>query len=234
MSLGTMLGSVARTVDHKLGIQAFLTGEPRPPAGGFDLKGEKFLDWGFVCANLPPGPKRALEIGPGRSPIIPAMLALGYDVTAIDIASDLSKQFAGIRFIWGDFTTELLEVRFEVIVACSTVEHIGVSGRYSSVEDPDGDLKAMRKICDLLEPDGLLFLTVPVGIDGVFRPYHRVYGRQRIRRMLEGYELVKSRFLVKEPQGPWRAANREAALDYPGSAQRYALGEFLLRKQREE
>lgn len=229
-----MLGSVARTVDHKLGIQAFLTGEPRPPAGGFDLKGEKFLDWGFICANLPPGPKRALEIGPGRSPIIPAMLALGYDVTAIDIASDLSKQFAGIRFIWGDFTTEMLKVRFEVIVACSTVEHIGLSGRYSSVEDPDGDLKAMRKICDLLEPDGLLLLTVPVGIDGVFRPYHRVYGRQRLGRMLEGYDLVKSRFLLKEPQGPWRAANREAALDYPGSAQRYALGEFLLRKHREE
>jgi SAM-dependent methyltransferase len=234
MSLGAMLGSVARAVDHKLGIQAFLTGEPRPPAGGFDLKGEKFLDWGFICANLPPGPKRALEIGPGRSPIIPAMLALGYDVTAIDIASDLSKQFAGIRFIWGDFTTELLEVRFEVIVACSTVEHIGLSGRYGSVEDPDGDLKAMRKICDLLEPDGLLLLTVPVGIDGVFRPYHRVYGRQRLGRMLEGYDLVKSRFLLKEPQGPWRAANREAALDYPGSAQRYALGEFLLRKHREE
>ncbi len=234
MSLGAILGSFARNLDHRFGIQALLNGEPRPPIGGFDLKGEKFLDWGFVCANLPPGPKRALEIGPGRSPIIPAMLALGYDVTAIDIASDLSKQFAGIRFIKGDFTGELLEAGFEMIVACSTVEHIGLSGRYGSAEDPDGDLKAMRKITELLHRQGWLFLTVPVGIDGVHRPFHRVYGKNRLPKLLKGFEVVKSRFMVKEPWGPWRSCDRPTALDYPASARRYALGEFLLRKEREE
>jgi SAM-dependent methyltransferase len=233
MSLGSILGSVARNLNHRFGIQAMLNGEPRPPAGGFDVKGETFLDWAFVCANLPPGPKRALEIGPGRSPIIPAMLALGYDVTAIDIASDLAKQFAGIKFISGDFAGELLEAGFDVIVACSTVEHIGLSGRYGSAEDPEGDLRAMSKINDLLEPDGLLFLTVPMGIDGVHRPFHRTYGRQRLRRLLQGFAVVKSRFLVKEPWGPWYAADREAAFDYPASARRYALGEFLLRKSLE-
>jgi SAM-dependent methyltransferase len=231
MSLGTMLGSVARTLDHKFGLQAILNGEPRPPVGGFDLKGEKFLDWGFICANLPFGPKRALEIGPGRSPIIPAMLALDYDVTAIDIASDLSLQFAGIRFIKGDFNDDLIEPSFDVIVACSTVEHVGLPGRYGSAEDVDGDLKAMVKIHSLLQPHGLLFLTVPMGIDGVFRPFHRAYGRQRLPRLCEGYEVLKSRFLVKEPRGPWRVADREAALDYPASARCYALGEFMLRKK---
>jgi SAM-dependent methyltransferase len=232
MSLRNALGSLARDVNHRFGIQALLNGEPRPPAGGFDLKGEKFLDWGFVCANLPHGRKRALEIGPGRSPIIPAMLAVGYDVTAIDIASDLSKQFAGIRFIKGDFTAVQFEAGFDVVVACSTVEHVGLSGRYGSVEDADGDLKTMRKVHDLLEPHGLLFLTVPMGVDGVHRPFHRVYGRQRLPRLLEGFQEENSHFLVKIPHGPWHVADRDAALDYPASARRYALGEFVLRKTR--
>lgn len=230
MRWGALLGSLAKNLDHRFGIQALLSGEPRPPLGGFDLKGEAFLDWGFVCANLPPGPNRALEIGPGRSPIIPAMLSLGYDVTAIDISCDLAKQFSGARFIKGDFTGELLEVGFDMIVACSTIEHFGISGRYGSKEDPEGDLKAMRKITELLDAQGWLFLTVPVGIDGVHRPFHRVYGKRRLPRLLEGYDVVKSRFLVKVPWGPWRATDRETALDYPASSRRYALGQFLLRK----
>jgi hypothetical protein len=231
MSLGNALGSLARKVNRRFGIQSLLNGEPRPPVGGFDLRGEKFLDWGFVCANLPHGHKRALEIGPGRSPIIPAMLAVGYDVTAIDISSDLSKQFAGIRFIKGDFTAVQFEAGFEVVVACSTVEHVGLSGRYGSVEDADGDIKTMQKVHGLLEPDGLLFLTIPMGVDGVHRPFHRVYGRERLPLLLEGFQEVRSHFLVKEPHGPWHVGDRDAALEYPASAQRYALGEFVLRKK---
>jgi len=221
-------------LDHKFGIQAILNGEPRPPKGGFDLKGEKYLDWGFICANLPPGPKRALEVGCGQSPIVPAMLAMGYDVTAIDLCAGLSNQIAGFQFIKGDFTQMMLDAGFDLIVACSTVEHIGLSGRYGSQEDVDGDLKAMRKIAALLQPGGLLFLTVPMGVDGVFRPFHRVYGRQRLPRLLEGFELVKARFLVKQPWGPWRAANQDAALDYPADIRRYALAEFLLRNAEDE
>ena len=232
MSFGEMLGTVARRLDHKFGIQAMLSGEPRPPVGGFDLKGEKFLDWGFICANLPPGPKRALEIGCGRSPIVPAMLALGYDVSAVDLSIGLSKQIAGFKFIMGDFKEITLDSGFDVIVACSTLEHIGLSGRYGSQEDEDGDLKAMRKIAALLEPDGLLFLTVPMGTDAVYKPFHRVYGRQRIRLLLEGFDVVKSCFFVKEPWGPWRRANQDVALDFPADIRRYALGEMLLRKQR--
>ena len=60
------------------------------------------------------------------------------------------------------------------MVACSAIEHFGLSGRYGASEDPEGDLKAMRKIAAILNPSGQLFLTIPVGADMVFRPWHRV------------------------------------------------------------
>ncbi len=231
MGLGMILGSIARKTDRRFGIQYFLNGEPRPPAGGFDIKGEKYIDWGWICTNLPPGQKKALEVGSGQSPIVPAMLALGYDVTAVDLCTDLSQQHAGIQFIKGDFMALELSTRFDVIIACSTVEHIGLSGRYGSQEDPDGDLKAMRKMVALLKPDGVLFLTVPVGADAVYMPWHRVYGRERLPQLIAGLEVVKSRFLTKQPWGPWHETPPDAALDAPAEVRRYGLGEMILRKE---
>ena len=230
MAIGRVLGTAARKLDRRFGILAVLAGEPRPPAGGFDIKGEKLLDWGFICTGLPHGPKKALEIGSGESPILPAMLALGYDVTAVDLCADASKYLGGINFILGDFTRLDLNSGFDVIVACSTIEHIGLSGRYGSTEDPDGDLRAMAAIHRLLNPDGLVFLTVPVGRDTVVKPWHRVYGRERLPELLAGFDVMHSRFLVKKPWGPWNVATSDAALRFPVDERRYALGQMILRK----
>ena len=228
MSMSRTLGAVAKRVDQQLGIRPWLRGEPRPPAGGFDLAGEKILDWGWICANLPRAPKRALEIGPGISPIVPAMLAMGYDVTAVDLCEDLSRQVSGFRFRLGDFNAEEFEPDFDVVVLCSVVEHIGLAGRFNSTGDREGDLKAMSKVHRLLSPDGLVFLTLPVGQDVVHGSWHRVYGPERLPRLLSAFDIVKSRFLIKKPWGPWYECDRETALAHPPEIQRYALGEMML------
>lgn len=228
--MGIAVGKMARNLNQKLGLIAWLSGEPRPPKGGFDLDGEKLLDWGWLCAHLPHERKLALEIGPGKSPVIPAMLALDYKVVAIDFDETLANAVHGFQFIKGDFTKVKLDQRFEVVVACSVVEHIGLAGRYSSDEQPDGDLSAMKKIHDVLQDDGILLLTIPVGKDTIYRPFHRVYGEHRLPRLLAGFEVVDSHFRIKDPWGPWRSAAAEDALNYATSLQRYALGEFSLRK----
>lgn len=232
MNMQRALGGVARQLNRRLGILSWLAGEPRPPAGGFDLDGEKFLDWAWVCVNLPRGAKRALDVGSGQSPIVPAMLELGYEVTAVDLCNGMSQQLKGFTFIQADFNSLMLKPGFDVIVACSTVEHVGLSGRFESAEDENGDLKAMRKIAQLLNPEGVLFLTIPVGSDGVHRPWHRVYGGKRFPKLLAEFEIVQDRYFVKEPWGPWQQANQEQALDFPATASRYALAELFLRKQR--
>ncbi len=228
MSLGFRIGTVVRKLDKRFGVVALLNGEPRPPRGGFDLEGEKLIDWGWICTNLPSGPKRALEIGPGKSPIIPAMLAMGYEVTAVDSSADPTSVVDGFRFVRGDFNDFPCDQKFDVIIVCSVVEHLGLAGRYNSESDPDGDLKAMRRIQVLLEPSGKVLLTIPVGRDVIHEPWHRVYGRQRLPRLLEGFKIVQSRFLQKKPGSAWYATTQEEALDTPVDIRRYALGEMVL------
>lgn len=229
MSFGRLLGTTIRTMDRQLGLLAWLKGEPCPPRGGFDLDGEKLLDWAWICVNLPPAPKRALDIGCGQSPVVPSMLALGYDVVGVDLFDDGLSRTLPFSFIQGDIVELSLDSPFDVIVACSTVEHIGLSGRYGSKEDEEGDLKTMRKIATLLRPGGWLFLTIPMGRDAVYKPWHRVYGKKRLGLLLEGFEVVKSRYFVKEPWGPWQPATREQALEFPATVQRYALGEMVMK-----
>ena len=231
MSFGVAIGRLAKSADTTLGFRAWLRGEPRPPSGGFDLDGEKLVDWGWICVNLPKGSLRALEIGSGKSPIIPAMLALGYDVTAVDLSEDISSIFNGVKFHYGDFTEFECQGTFDVMVLCSVVEHIGLSGRYNSKEDPQGDLKAMRKSAGLLSAGGLLFLTIPVGKDAVHRPWHRVYGKERLKELFDGFAVVKSRFLLKQKWGPWQLAEEDEALSFGPDIQRYALGEYILQKR---
>jgi SAM-dependent methyltransferase len=234
MRLGQNIGDLIRQADKRFGFLSWLHGEPIPPTGGFDIKGEKALDWGWVCINLPRTADRALDIGCGESPTVPAMLALGYrEVVAIDLEFPLDKQLSGPRFVLGDFNELSLAPGFDVIVACSTVEHIGLSGRYGSGEDVDGDLKALKKIRTVLNRDGLLILTVPAGKDAVYKPWHRVYGTERIHQLLEGFEIVKSQGYVKEPWGPWRKTTLQDALEYPATPIRYALGQMVLRVSHE-
>lgn len=232
MKIGQVVGGLVKSAERNTGVVAWLRGEPRPPKGGFDLEGEKFIDWGWICVNLPKGRLRALEIGSGKSPIIPAMLALGYEVTAIDLSQDVASVFSGMAFHNADFLQLELREGFDVVVLCSVVEHIGLFGRYNSSDDPNGDLNAMRKVLKLLNPEGLLFLTVPVGKDVIHRPWHRVYGRERLKQLLDGFEVVQSRFVLKEPWGPWHPGEESAALAVGPDIQRYALGEFILRKKK--
>jgi len=228
MSLGSQLGTVVRKLDRRFGVIALLNGEPRPPRGGFDLEGEKLIDWGWICTHLPNGPKRALEIGPGKSPIIPAMLSLGYEVTAVDTSTDPTSIVHGFRFVRGDVNDFDCDQTFDVIVVCSVMEHVGLVGRYNGRAEPDGDLKAMQRIRRLLEPSGIVLLTIPVGCDAVHQPWHRVYGRTRLPMLLQGFEVTQSRFCTKDPGGAWYSTTRDKALDTPVDIRRYALGEMVL------
>jgi hypothetical protein len=76
---------------------------------------------------------------------------------------------------------------FDVAWSISSFEHDGL-GMYGDPMDPDGDLKAMRKMKSIVKPGGLLFLAVPVGKDKILFNNARIYGRRRLPMLTEGWE----------------------------------------------
>jgi hypothetical protein len=84
---------------------------------------------------------------------------------------------------------EITEGNFDACFSISSVEHDGL-GRYGDPLDPDGDLKAMKNLENFLKEDALVYFAVPMGIDKVVFNVHRVYGENRIAKILEGWETV--------------------------------------------
>lgn len=207
---------------------------------GPNLWGDRDIENSFIAGNMPAGPGKALDFGSG-----PACLSLiaaerGFRVTALDLQSQrIPWRHAAVQFVVGDlFDVQLPENSFHLILNCSAIEHVGLVGHYGVEKGrEDGDLEAMARLQALLKPGGIMLLTVPCGRDAVLAPHFRVYGPQRLPRLLEGYAVEKKCFWVKDQENRWVVCPPEEAFAFEASAHAvnpfenaYALGGFVLRK----
>jgi SAM-dependent methyltransferase len=195
----------------------------------FPLDGDRALEWSWVVAHLPPPPARVLDLGCVQSPLSAVAARAGHAVTAVDLRP-IEYRLPGVVFRQGDINRlDLPEASFDVILNCSTIEHVGLGGRYGATEATDADLSAMRRLAGLLAPEGRMLLTVPVGRDAVHAPFHRVYGPRRLPALLDGFTVLEQEYWTKEHvDGPWTRCERETALATEGTAEFYALGLFVL------
>lgn len=84
-----------------------------------------------------------------------------------------------------------IKENYDVGISISSFEHDGL-GRYGDPIDPDGDIKTMSLVKNQIIKDGILFLSVPVGLDKVVFNLHRVYGKHRLSKLLKGWERIES------------------------------------------
>lgn len=202
------------------------------PADRLDLIGDRDVEWSWVGAKMPLQAGAVLDLGPATSfsPLMAAYNAtsvIGFDLDPLPVPFSAPN----LRYVKGDILQGgLPEGTFDTIVNCSTTEHIGLSGRYGNQEEPDGDLRAMALLRERMAgPDARMIFTIPVGRDGVYRPYHRVYGRDRLPRILDGYRVLEERFYAKSGGvNVWKQVTKDEALDVQGSESFYALGLFVL------
>src|SRR6266853_4303734 len=188
------------------------------PAAFVDIHGERNVEWSFLSAEMPSGPGEALEFGCEQGYMSLVAAQKGFHV----IANDLRQQefywrHPDVEFIEGDFLKlALRDDSFDLAINCSSVEHVGIAGRYGiEVNQNDGDIEVMRRLANVLKPGGLLLMTAPCGQDTVMAPWCRVYGAQRLPALFELFDVKKEEYWTKNTQNQWIPCTRQEALDWP-------------------
>jgi len=182
-----------------------------------DLSGDREVEYSFIASRLPAGSGSVLDFGAGYGTLSIHAIQKGYRVLALDLENNpLRWSHPSLKRFQGDLLKiDLPERPFDYILNCSTVEHVGLTGRYGiAVEETSGDLAAMRKLLTLLKPGGRMLMTVPCGQDTVVVPWHRVYGTKRLPQLLDGYQIVEQCYWAKQADNCWHPTDRDTAFSY--------------------
>ena len=200
-----------------------------------NLLGDRDVEWSFVAARIgryTEARSSVLDFGcDGHGILSWAAASLGARVLAIDLLPiEFTPYYDKIEFRVVDVMhLDKAAEQFDLVINCSTIEHVGLGGRFNSIEDSDGDLHAMRKLCTLLKPGGHMLLTLPVGRDAIIRPLHRIFGQERLPQLTDGYTVLEERFLRKDARNIWLSCTGDEAMQEEGNDHYYALGLMVLR-----
>ncbi|MDP8265655.1 MAG: class I SAM-dependent methyltransferase [Candidatus Aceula meridiana] len=98
--------------------------------------------------------RKVLEIGPGNGRLLYFLKAQGYDVSGVELDSDLARNIwdMGIPCYCGNLDTVMDEIggkKFDLIILCQTFEHL---------YDPK---KTLKNIHSLLAEKGYLYMALP-------------------------------------------------------------------------
>jgi predicted SAM-dependent methyltransferase len=107
--------------------------------------------------------------------------------------------------------TSFADSLFDAVYAVSTLEHLGLSGRYGvTQEDLEGDVKALKEIGRILRPGGTLLCTVPFGREAkVIKPLQRVYDRLSLERLFRDWLKKDEVYYYQNSDGWWLPISRE-------------------------
>lgn len=191
---------------------------------------DRDFEYPWVIENLDLKKGKLLDIGSTVGDMLNELTPKEVEVSTLNLY--LGEDIKDVKQIEGDIrNTDLRSDVFDCITCISTLEHIGVSGRYGVEEDTYGDLKAMKEMLRLLKKNGKLLLTVPYGAKDVL-PINKLYNRNRTEKLFEGYKVLKEEYLkYNRKYGIWLNVSEEEAASTVWEDNRwYSLGLFVLQK----
>lgn len=197
------------------------------------LTGDRCVEYAYIVRNLINlnKNKNVLDVGCFASPLTSIMGEMGFNVDGIDLNYALPYQM-NVNYFNGDFNSYKFQLSYDVIVMCSTIEHIGLGGRYNSPDYLNGDLDAIKKSNEIMNPEGILFLTIPFGKERVIKPFHRVYNKngKLFNEIRKYYQIIAEEYYKNNSENIFVKCTEEEAQVVEPSENNYALGLFSLKK----
>ena len=127
-----------------------------------------------------------------------ALLASHVPVTAVDIRP-LNVSVADFRSVAGTVTDLPFEDRSIASLSCLHVaEHIGL-GRYGDPLDPSGTRRACAELARVLDPQGQLLFSLPVGKPRTMYNAHRIHRASEVTGLFAGLRLAE--FVLVDDRG---------------------------------
>lgn len=194
----------------------------------------RMIEYSFVIGKLVSLAKgRLLDVGcVARLNLVPATIAsLDWEVYGIDVRQ-FKFRFPNFHFVLGDITkTDFPDSFFDAVSAVSTLEHIGLKGRYGISEgDPEGDAQAVREIRRILRRGGRLLVTLPYGKEKRQTTLNRVYNHDSLHELFSNWEIKDKVFYSQDSEGFWIPVVEEETWRVAKNKEAIALLELALPK----
>ena len=160
---------------------------------------ERVLEYSFaICKLVKIKPGNLLDVGcVARVNLIPAVACeLGWKVWGIDIR-DYNYKHPNFTFVKGSILDNKFPLKFfEAVTTISTIEHIGIKGRYGLTKSLNlGDLDALSKVRDILKKEGKLILTVPFSNTYKVGTLGRTYDMEHLDNLCRRWKVLDKRVI---------------------------------------
>ena len=164
---------------------------------------ERVTEYRFVNKNLESGTRRVLDVGGANSNLAISLSKKGLLVDVIDVR-EYPYKHKNLGVVKGDLIEHVFDNKYDDVILVSTIEHIGLCV-YGDPEYEDGDFKAMDKIFQLLEKEGVCMLTTHYVDSHYVKNGVRFYDEERLSELVKRFDVVKEEYYV----------STRKILDYP-------------------
>lgn len=172
---------------------------------------ERIVEQPFVhgaLAGLPTG-SRILDVGGGESLVGLGLASLGHRVTVVEPAG-YPYEHPNLAVVEQTLDEVEVDEPVDAVILLSAIEHFGIGAYANNGElDADADLAAMKRVRDLLAPDGVVVLTTPFGPAAV-NELERTYDVDRLRSLFDGFRIEQAVVASRQDDTTWTVTATDA------------------------